>query len=95
MSYRVNMRGMGDVDLAPQVDAMVAAGVDPETAYQMALTTQAPTASETNQPGQPVVNKVDPSAGNLYVGGVSTTTWLIGGVALLAGMVFLSMKGKR
>jgi hypothetical protein len=92
MAYRI---GLGQTDLGPQVDAMVSAGVDPETAYQMALTTQTPTASETNQPGQPVVNKVDPSAGNLYVGGVSTTTWLIGGVALLAGMVFLSMKGKR
>ena len=89
-----NMLGLGqaDVNLAPQVEALTSAGVDPDTAYQMALTTQTPTASETNQPGQTTAG-VDTSAGNLYVGGVSTTTWLIGGVALLGALVLFS--GKR
>ena len=92
MSYR--MKGMGDVDLAPQVDAMVSAGVDPDTAYQLAVSSLG-TAESASTPAAGSETAPLQSTSTLYLGGVSTTTWLIGGVALLGGLIFLSAKGRR
>jgi hypothetical protein len=87
--------GMGD-DLSSQVQALTDAGVDPSVAYQTVVSSMGTSNAVPINPatGMPYPLSASSSAASLstptMIGGLSLTTWLIGGAALVAALAVFS-----